>query len=61
MKISSSQSRKCEYMGRMTIDEKIEQQKQVIFKLKDKYDAAVEELTRLMQKHDEQKERRCKL
>lgn len=34
----------------ISIDEKIEQQKKVVFQLKDKYDAAVAELDRLQQK-----------
>jgi len=38
---------------RATIDEKIDQQKQVVFKAKDKYDAAVAELEKLMKKRDE--------
>jgi len=38
---------------RANIDEKIEQQKQVVFKAKDKYDAAVAELEKLMKKRDE--------
>ena len=37
----------------VSIEEKIEQQKQVVFKAKDRYDAAVEELDRLMKKRDE--------
>ena len=38
---------------KVSIEEKIEQQKQVVFKAKDRYDAAVEELDRLMKKRDE--------
>ncbi|MDO4475802.1 MAG: ErpK protein [Lachnospiraceae bacterium] len=37
----------------ITIDDKIEQQKLVVSKAKDKYDAAVEELEKLMRKRDE--------
>lgn len=37
----------------ISIDDKIEQQKLVVSKYKDKYDAAVEELERLMRKRDE--------
>ena len=37
----------------MSIDEKINQQKQVVFQAKDKYDAAVAELEKLMKKRDE--------
>lgn len=37
----------------VSIDEKIELQKQVVFKAKDKYDSAVAELDRLMKKRDE--------
>lgn len=37
----------------ISIDEKINQQKQVVFHAKDKYDAAVAELERLMKKRDE--------
>ena len=40
-------------MARMTIDQKIEQQKEVVLKMKEKYDAAVAELERLMCKRDE--------
>ena len=36
-----------------SIDDKIEQQKLVVSKYKDKYDAAVEELEKLMRKRDE--------
>ena len=38
---------------RITIDEKIERQKEVVFRLKDKYDAALAELDRLQQKRIE--------
>lgn len=38
---------------RITIDEKIELQKDVVSKAKDKYEAALDELNRLMQKRDE--------
>lgn len=38
---------------RITIDEKIERQKEVVSKTKDKYDAALDELNRLMQKREE--------
>ncbi|MGN0672256.1 MAG: hypothetical protein ACI4KE_06440 [Anaerovoracaceae bacterium] len=38
---------------RITIDEKIEFQKDVVSKAKDKYEAALDELNRLMQKRDE--------
>ena len=37
----------------ISIDEKINQQKQVVFQAKDKYDAAVAELEKLMKKRDE--------
>ena len=37
----------------ISIDDKIEQQKLVVSKCKDKYDAAVEELEKLMRKRDE--------
>ena len=37
----------------ISIDNKIEQQKLVVSKCKDKYDAAVEELEKLMRKRDE--------
>ena len=37
----------------ISIDEKINQQKQVVFHAKDKYDAAVAELEKLMKKRDE--------
>ena len=37
----------------ISIDEKIEQQKQVVFQAKDKYDAALAELDRLQKKRDE--------
>ena len=40
-------------MARMSIDEKIDQQKEVVMKIKEKYDAAVAELERLMRKRDE--------
>ena len=42
-------------MARMSIDEKIDQQKEVVLKIKEKYDAAVAELERLMRKRDEAK------
>ena len=38
---------------RITIDEKIERQKEVVSKTTDKYDAALDELNRLMQKREE--------
>lgn len=38
---------------RTSIDEKIEQQKQMVSKAKDRYDAAVAELEKLMKKRDE--------
>ena len=38
---------------RTTIDEKIELQKDVVSKAKDKYEAALDELNRLMQKREE--------
>lgn len=38
---------------RITIDEKIELQKAVVSKAKDKYEAALDELNRLMQKREE--------
>lgn len=37
----------------ISIDEKIEQQKQLVFALKDKYEAALAELDRLQQKRNE--------
>ena len=37
----------------ISIDEKIEQQKQVVFQAKDKYEAALAELDRLQKKRDE--------
>ena len=37
----------------ISIDEKIEQQKKVVFQLKDRYDAALAELDRLQQKRIE--------
>lgn len=37
----------------ISLDEKIEQQKKVVFQLKDRYDAAVAELDRLQQKRNE--------
>lgn len=42
-------------MARRSIsnEEKINQQKQVVFQAKDKYDAAVAELEKLMKKRDE--------
>ena len=40
-------------MARMSIDEKIDQQKEVVLKIKEKYDVAVAELERLMRKRDE--------
>ena len=39
--------------GRITIEEKIERQKEVVSKIKDKYDEALDELERLMQKRNE--------
>ena len=39
--------------ARITIEEKIERQKEVVSKIKDKYDAALDELDRLMQKRNE--------
>lgn len=38
---------------RIAIDEKIERQKEVVSRIKDKYDAALDELEKLMQKRDE--------
>lgn len=38
---------------RITIDEKIELQKDVVSKAKDRYEAALDELNRLMQKREE--------
>lgn len=38
---------------RTSIDEKIEQQKQAVSRAKDRYDAAVAELEKLMKKRDE--------
>jgi hypothetical protein len=38
---------------KINMDEKIEQQKMVVSKAKDKYDAAVAELEKLMRKRDE--------
>ena len=38
---------------RITIEEKIEKQKAVVSKAKDKYDAALSELEKLMSKRDE--------
>lgn len=38
---------------RITIDEKIERQKEVVSRIKDKYDAALDELEKLMQKREE--------
>ena len=40
-------------MARMSIDEKIDQQKEVVLKIKEKYDAEVAELEKLMRKRDE--------
>ena len=37
----------------ISIDEKIEQQKKVVFQLRDRYDAALAELDRLQQKRNE--------
>ena len=37
----------------ISIDEKIDRQKQAVFKAKDRYDAEVAELDRLMKKRDE--------
>ena len=37
----------------ISIEEKIQQQKDVVSKAKDKYEAALEELERLMKKRDE--------
>lgn len=37
----------------ISIEEKINQQKQVVFQAKNKYDAAVAELEKLMKKRDE--------
>lgn len=39
----------------VSIDEKIERQKEIFFQLKDKYDAAVKELDTLQQKRNELK------
>ena len=38
---------------RITIEEKIEKQKEVVSKAKDKYEAALSELEKLMSKRDE--------
>lgn len=38
---------------RITIDEKIQQQKQIVSNIKDKYDAAVSDLEQLMKRRDE--------
>ena len=38
---------------RVTIEEKIERQKEVVSRIKDKYDADLDELERLMQKREE--------
>ena len=38
---------------KMTIDEKIERQKEAVSKAKDKYDAALDELKELMEKKNE--------
>lgn len=38
---------------RLTIDEKIEKQKEAVLKAKDKYDAELQTLENLMQKRDE--------
>ena len=38
---------------RITIDEKIERQKEVVSRIKNKYDAALDELEKLMQKREE--------
>ena len=38
---------------RVTIEEKIERQKEVVSRIKDKYDAALDELEKLMQKREE--------
>ena len=38
---------------RITIEEKIEKQKEVVSRIKDKYDAALDELEKLMQKREE--------
>ena len=38
---------------RITIEEKIERQKEVVSKAKDKYEAALNELEKLMSKRDE--------
>lgn len=37
----------------ISIDEKIKSQKEIVFALKDKYDSAVEELNKLIQKKKE--------
>ena len=37
----------------VTIDEKIEKAQEIVFQAKDKYDAAVEELNKLLQKKQE--------
>lgn len=39
---------------KITIDEKIERQKEVVSRAKDRYDAALEELKELMEKKNEQ-------
>lgn len=38
---------------KLSIDDKIEQQKQVVSKAKDRYEAELEELNQLMKKRDE--------
>lgn len=38
---------------KITIDEKIERQKEAVSRAKDKYDTSIEELNKLMQKRDE--------
>ena len=40
-------------MTRRTLDERIEQQEQVVSKIKDRYDAEVSKLEKLMNKRDE--------
>ena len=38
---------------KITIDEKIERQKEVVSRLKDKYEVALDDLEKLMQKREE--------
>lgn len=39
--------------NRITIDDRIEKQKEVVLKAKNRYDSAVEELNKLMTRRDE--------